>query len=287
MVSRLQDSRTGLLFEEEQPSPVERIGKIHVGTSGYSFADWQGPFYPTGLRREQWLRFYAQHFTAVEINATYYRTPPPSTFELMADRTPDRFEFWVKVPGQTTHKDNDFVPAIDQFMEAVEPLGDAGKLRGFLAQFPPSFRRSEKALDRLDRFREAVKEITLAVEFRHEDWLVDETFEFLQERGIVYVSVDLPSLSGLPGSEARVTGPVSYVRFHGRNRRTWYNPGLGDRYDYEYSETELAEWIPRILKLDEESSATYLFFNNCHAGQAVKNARMLRQMLELEIEGEA
>jgi len=273
---------TGLLFEEEAVPPLRRHGTIHVGTSGFSFDDWRGVFYPGRLERGRWLTFYARHFTAVEINATYYRTPAPAAFQAMVDRTPEGFGFWVKVPGQATHTADDFSAAMSRFLEAVKPLNDAGRLRGFLAQFPPSFRRSVRAFDRVSRLHDALKDRMLAVEFRHNGWLVDETFAFMKDRGLVYVVVDLPPLPGLPGPELHITGPASYVRFHGLNSRAWNNPSLGDRYDYEYSLSQLKEWLPRIAELDGESSTSYLFFNNCHAGQAVKNARMLRQLLEME-----
>ncbi|NQT33783.1 DUF72 domain-containing protein [bacterium] len=279
---RIEQPKTDSLFREETVKPVDGHGKIHIGTSGYSFNDWKGVFYPQKLKREQWLSYYARHFSAVEINATYYRTLQPAAFQKMVDRTPDDFEFWVKVPGQVTHTDEDFTGTIDQFQQSVKPLKEAGKLKGFLAQFPFSFRRGEKTFKRIARLHEAVRGETLAVEFRNRDWIVDETIKFLTELNIVTVTVDLPRLPALPGMESHFTGPVSYVRFHGRNSRTWYNSHLGDRYDYEYSPAELKEWLPRIIRPDEEGSATYLFFNNCHAGQAVKSARMLRDMLELE-----
>jgi len=89
-------SKTGFLFEEQFPQPLKRLGKIQIGTSGYSFNDWQGPFYPKGLQRGQWLSYYARHFSVVEINVTYYRTPSPSAFQSMVEKTPEGFEFWVK-----------------------------------------------------------------------------------------------------------------------------------------------------------------------------------------------
>jgi len=281
---------TGLLFKEEAVKPIEQYGKIHIGTSGYSFVDWRGTFYPNRLKRERWLAFYARHFTAVEINATYYRTPPPATFQTMAERTPDDFEFWVKVPGTATHTDEDFSREMKQFLEAVRPLAEAGKLKGYLAQFPYSFRRSKEAFDRLSRLHDAVDtraqagEMELAIEFRHKEWLARETFDFLKTRGLVYVIVDLPPLPNLPGSEVHITGQVAYVRFHGRNSQNWFDQQLGDRYDYEYSSSQLKEWLPHITSLAEEGSTSYIFFNNCHAGQAVKNARMLRQLLEIEFD---
>jgi len=277
---------TSLLFEEELPQPIRGRGLIHIGTSGYSFKDWRGTFYPKGLRQDQWLEFYARYFSVVEINATYYRTPPASVFQTMVDRTPEHFEFWIKVPGGVTHKGENVAGEMKPFIEAVKPLEQARRLKGFLAQFPQSFKYSEKALDRIARLQDVASDINLAVEFRHDEWQRDETFAFLNKRGLIYVIVDLPQMKGLPTADVHVSSHVRYIRFHGRNRKNWHNTELGDRYDYNYSETELSEWLQKIKALDEEGATTYLFFNNCHAGQAVKNARMLRQLLELELENE-
>ncbi len=273
------ENDTGTLFTDAPPTPLRRRGEIHIGTSGYSFRDWQGAFYPDRLPRGQWLEYYAIHFPVVEINATYYRIPPPSTFESMARRTPERFGFWVKLPGQATHQEDYPQVIMNSFNDAVQPLSDAGRLRGALAQFPYSFRPDEKAFEKISRLQDLLDGVPLAVEFRREEWLSDRTFAFLSERKLVFVTVDAPPLPGLPPPVVRVTGPVAYARFHGRNERTWFHSERGDRYDYEYNTSELTEWMPHIARMDEEAAATYLFFNNCHAGQAVKNARMLRQML--------
>jgi len=205
----------------------------------------------------------------------------------MAEKTPENFEFWVKIPGEATHGDGDFTGAVRQFLSVIQPLREAGKLCGFLAQFPQSFHRNGMNLDRVEKLHSTVgSDGMLAVEFRHDGWIADETFEFFERHGVVYVAVDLPTLPGLPGAVIRSTAPVSYIRLHGRNSRAWHNPKLGDRYDYEYTVDELKEWLPRIQQLDERRSSTYIFFNNCHAGQAVKNARMLRQLLESELENQ-
>jgi len=282
----VSETETSLLFEEELPQPLRGRGLIHIGTSGYSFKDWRGAFYPKGLAQGQWLEFYARHFSVVEINATYYRIPPASVFQAMVDRTPEHFEFWVKVPGEVTHKGENVAETMKPFLEAVKPLEQSGKLKGFLAQFPQSFKCSEKALDRIDRLQDAASDISVAVEFRHDGWEQDETLAFLNEHGLIYVIVDLPQLKGLPSADVHVSSHVRYIRFHGRNCQNWYNTQLGDRYDYDYSETELREWLQKINEIDAEGTTAYLFFNNCHAGQAVKNARMLRQLLELELENE-
>lgn len=277
------DSTTGSLFYDDAPQPVNAKGKIHIGTSGFSFKDWKGAFYPTRLSRDRWLQYYARHFTVVEINATYYRILSPSVFAGMVNRTPPNFGFWVKLPKQATHERNGLRKAMKEFQSAVSPLAGSGKLLGYLAQFPASFRFDKENIRWIRTLREITSDTQLAVEFRHDCWIQEEVFSFLRENDLISVTVDEPSIKGLPRTVLRVTGKVGYVRFHGRNARTWYNPAEGDRYDYEYSPTELKEWIPGVKTMDEMAPLTYLFFNNCHAGQAVKNARMMQKLLENEL----
>jgi len=276
--------KTESLFSDEIPKPLKRHGDIHIGTSGFSFADWQGAFYPKGLPHGQWLAYYASKFTVVEINATYYHIPRPEIFAGMAERTPQTFGFWVKLPGEATHGSAQLEPVMNSFLNSVQPLKDSGKLLGLLAQFPASFKPDQSNLERIVRIHDLVHDIPLAVEFRWDDWLTDETFAFLEDRRLIFVAVDLPTLRGLPSPITRTTGAANYVRFHGRNRQTWYNPQAGDRYDYEYSSSELEEWLPRVQAMDEMAPVSYLFFNNCHAGQAVKNARMMRELLAREFD---
>jgi uncharacterized protein YecE (DUF72 family) len=270
---------TADLFAEAHPQPIHKHGRIYVGTSGYSFPDWRGVFYPAGLPQNEWLTYYARHFAAVEVNATYYRLPPPSTFARMAERTPEGFDFWVKVPGEATHGDEALPPLMERFLEAVMPLAEAAKLRGALAQFPNSFHRADAGWERVVNLQEELKGLPLAVEFRRDEWYDDRTCSDMAARGMVMVAADMPDLPGLPRLLLRATAQVAYVRLHGRNQRNWYNPRLGDRYDYEYSPAELESWVSRVARLNEKTAATYVFFNNCHLGQAVKNAKMLRQLI--------
>jgi len=277
-------NQTDLFAVVDTPKPLKCHGEIHIGTSGYIFRDWQGLFYPAGLPKNQWLEYYARHFTVVEINATYYRILPASSFEGMINKTPDSFGFWVKVPSDVTHGSEDPRPALKLFLESLHPLIESNRLCGVLAQFPPSFKYSRTGLDHIVWILDTIGNILLAVEFRSDDWFNDDVYTFFNENGLILVAVDLPKLSGLPKIEIQNTGPVAYTRFHGRNRKTWYNRQAGDRYDYEYTDDELKSWLPHISRMDEHAPLTYLFFNNCHAGQAVKNARMMRQILEMEFE---
>ena len=259
--------------------------EIVLGTSGFSFDDWVGPFYPAGTRRAEMLERYAERFTAVEVNSTYYRIPPPSTMESLAARTPTNFEFVVKAHQEMTHEKPAPPPtAFEAFRECARPLVHAGKFRGVLLQFPWAFRPTQGARKRLDLLAAELDSLKpLFVEFRHASWLKDEVFRYLEERGMGYCSVDEPPLPGLVPPVTLLTGEVAYVRFHGRNRDTWWGRGGGDRYDYDYSPKELEEWVKKIKDLAEKASKVYVFFNNCHAGQAARNALLMRDMLQQDL----
>jgi uncharacterized protein YecE (DUF72 family) len=262
------------------------MDNIRIGTSGYSFDDWVGSFYPPALRRTERLAFYSRHFDVVEINATYYRIPSRASFEAMARKTPPDFTFIVKGPRSMTH-DRDLSGAFptdwDTFISAVEPLREAEKLDGILLQFPYAFRYGRASLDYLKRVRDRLGFHRVFVEFRHVSWNSDDTFEYLRRHRIGYCAVDEPELPGLMPPVVRQTGNVGYIRFHGRNRTNWWGDGRGDRYDHTYTRSELDEWIGKIRELASQTARTYVFFNNCHDGQAVQGARLLADMLKVEL----
>lgn len=252
-----------------------------VGTSGYSFKDWVGPFYPHGTRPEQQLEHYTRYFDCLELNVTYYRIPDAKLLAGLERRTPPGFEFMVKLPGDVTHKRHTD-PALDaSFHAALEPLREADKLRGLLAQFPYSFHNTQENRAYLARLRDRYPAEPLFVEFRHAGWAQEPVFGFLRQLRLGWVSVDEPALPNLLPPLARATTDVGYVRLHGRNAATWYagREGGSDRYDYLYSEPELREWADKIKQLVEETRQTYVFFNNCHAGQAPANAQAMKDLL--------
>ncbi len=260
---------------------------VRIGTSGFSFDDWVGPFYPEGTKRGGMLEHYARHFDTVEVNSTYYRIPPPSTMESLDQRTPHGFEFVVKAHQSMTHET---IPpddaTFDAFAACVSPLARAGKLHGVLLQFPWAFRPTRPARARLELLHERLAPHgPLFVEFRHASWLDERVFRFLDQRGIGYCSVDEPALPGLVPPVARLTGSIGYVRLHGRNATTWWGRGAGDRYDYDYSPAELDEWVLKIRELAERSTKVHVFFNNCHAGQAARNALLMKELVERDLLG--
>ncbi len=253
---------------------------ILIGTSGFSYNDWVGPVYPPDLPKEDWLRFYAQEFPTCELNFSYYRIPDPRTLARMADKVGTGFLFSVKAFQGITHEREEADPLIRQFVAALSPLQEAEKFACVLAQFPNSFHRNPANWDYLRRLREGFGELPLVVEFRAQDWLAEPTFDELRALRLGFCCVDEPRLKGLMPPVAVATGPVAYVRFHGRNAAKWWqHDEAWQRYDYAYSDDELLEWLPKIRQLDEEAPLTLIYMNNHWQGQAVGTARQLRKLL--------
>jgi uncharacterized protein YecE (DUF72 family) len=277
------DGGLGPLFGDEgPPAPAARpdpAARILVGTSGYSFRDWVGPFYPPGMKAGDFLRHYALHFPVVEVNATYYAIPSPDVTERMAEKTPPGFRFIVKLHQSMTHAGDTSAALYRQFTEAIRPLRERRSMDGLLAQFPWGFQRTPANETLLGRMRERLAGENLFVEFRHASWAGADLEAALRQRQVGYCVVDEPALEGLMPPLALRTSEDAYVRFHGRNARNWWGRGEGDRYDYDYSEAELREWLGRIQALADQARRTYLFFNNCHAGQAARNATLMRELL--------
>jgi len=166
------------------------------------------------------------------------------------------------------------------FTRAIAPFRHDGKLAAILAQFPFSFKPSEPSADWLRTFRRLIGDLPVVVEFRNTEWMAEPTFALLEELGFGFCCVDEPKLKGLLPPVARATGPVAYVRFHGRNAAKWYHHDQAwERYDYLYTREELSAWVPKVAALSEHSQALYVYFNNHYSAQAVTNAALFREML--------
>ena len=254
---------------------------ILVGTSGFSYKDWVGPVYPEGLPKQEWLSFYADEFSACELNFSYYRIPDSRTLDRMAAKVPEGFLFSIKAFRGITHEREDPDPLIEQFKVALTPLLNAGKFACVLAQFPHSFHANEDNREYLHRVREGFVDLPVVVEFRSRDWISERTFDELRALNFGFCCVDQPRIRNLVPPVAVATGPVAYVRFHGRNRAKWWkHDEAWERYDYTYSDEELLEWVPKIQQLDEEAALTLVYMNNHWQGQAVGTARQLRMLME-------
>ena len=258
---------------------------IHIGTSGYSYADWKGPYYPENIKDTEMLPFYAQEFRASEINYTYYRLPSARTLDAMGKKVPDGFVFTVKASKELTHEreaeDGGGTPEnFRLFGEALQPLIDQGKFGAVLAQFPNSFKPTPENEDYLATFRERMGDLPVVVEFRNAGWVTDETMDLLRKNNLGYCCVDEPRLKGLIPPIAVATTPIAYVRFHGRNAQKWWRHDEAyERYEYQYKPEELEEWVPKIEKLEQTAQHTFVFTNNHYRGAAVETARELKELL--------
>jgi uncharacterized protein YecE (DUF72 family) len=275
------DDEEGRVEGTKEPEGDGPGGKVAVGTSGYSFADWVGNFYPTGTKKGDMLREYVKHFACVEVNSTYYRIPHPVVLRKMEEKTPEGFEFVIKANQEMTHKLSKDKAVYEIFKEAIQPVIDAGKFSGVIAQFPWGFKYTPENTDHLKFIKEQFSEYPLFAEFRNSGWMIKGLFAALRANGIGYCAVDEPRLKGLIPPVADVTTDIGYVRLHGRNAKNWWGRGGGDRYDYLYSEEELKEWVTKIKAMSQKARKTFVFFNNCHAGQAATNAALMKELLSL------
>jgi uncharacterized protein YecE (DUF72 family) len=258
-------------------------GKVVVGTSGYSFDDWIGPFYPRGTRKGDMLGHYSREFGCVEVNSTYYRIPHPVVLRRMEEKTPPGFEFIIKANQEMTHKRSTDPELYRAFQEAIQPVVEAEKFEGVIAQFPWGFKNTPENRDHLRFLKERFEGCPLFIEFRNREWITEDVFAEMEKSGVGYCSVDEPRLKGLVPPIARLTTDLGYVRLHGRNAKNWWGRGGGDRYDYLYSEDELKEWVDKIRSMSEKAKKTFVFFNNCHAGQAARNAKLMKELLSLPL----
>ncbi len=266
--------------------------KIILGTSGFQYKDWVGSFYPEGTKTQDMLAAYVQAFGAVELNFTYYGLPKAKNMARMAEATPAGFEFVVKAHKTTTHEKS--VADIRPLLEGLAPLAEAGKLSGILCQFPWAFKNTKDSRVHLAKVGDAFREESerngserkesgktpIFVEFRHDSWMKKPVLDFLARLGLLLVSVDEPDLPGLLPRDGLLTGEIGYLRFHSRNADNWWGRGGKARYDYDYSDDEMSEWVGALRDMSARAGKIFVFFNNCHRGQAAKNAESMRGILK-------
>jgi uncharacterized protein YecE (DUF72 family) len=274
------------------------VTEIRVGTCSWADQSLVKHWYPRGVSSsEARLRHYADHFDTVEVDSTFYRLPEEENSVKWAERTPDDFVFHVKAFGMMTrhpvrleHLPPDLRDSVAtdekgrvdrpsrelraevfaRFLAALEPLRAADKLGGILLQFPSYIVFRDRSFEYLRWAREQLAGYETLVEFRHRSWLEDEnraeTLRLLEEIGASHVIVDAPKTEAknLVPTVLALTSPLLYVRFHGRNAKTWNIRGksAAERFDYLYDGDELAEWAGTLRELATETRQAFAFFNN-------------------------
>jgi len=282
----------------------------------------EGTFYPPEAKTpEDRLRFYAEQFPIVEVDSTYYSPPTERNSVLWIERTPKEFTFNIKayslltnhptrpdrmakdlrelLPPDQADKRNvyrDKLPAdvVDEvwrrFADALMPLHSAGKLGAILFQFPQWFVIGRANKDYIVECAERLRDYRIAVEFRHKTWLEprnqDEILSFLQEHSLPLVCVDMPQGldSSIPPLAATTAEDLALVRFHTRDKKQFTKKGVtaAERFAYLYEEQELEEWVPKIQDMSSSARETHVLMNNCYRDYAVRNARQLTGLLDLD-----
>ena len=235
------------------------------------------------------MRFYSRYFNTVEINSTFYRPCNPKTAESWAKRTPDDFEFTVKVWQQFTHGKRDWTPAdIEKFKSGIWPLAEAAKLGCLLFQFPASFRKTAETVEQLKAGLGALGDFPRVVELRHRSW--SEAVPLLTELGATAAFIDEPKFKDSIRQDVTTAGSkYIYLRFHGRQFDKWWrHEHRNERYDYLYPAEELKPYVVRIKSIleNKDIQRAYIFFNNHPGAKAVANAIMMRAELGVPVKTE-
>jgi len=263
---------------------------VRLGTCSFADEGLLKAWYPRGVSTPKArLAYYAERFDTVEVDSPFYHLPDPAVAGRWAQRTPPQFVFHVKAHATMTHHEPaDQARAFAEFRTSLEPLELSGKLRGILLQYHPRFVKSTEAKDELALVRGLLDPLVPLVEFRHRSWLDegerDDTLVFLERNGLAYVSVDAPPTraSNVLPPVAAATHRVAYVRFHGRNVKTWNirSEKSSDRFDWMYSADELAEWVPKLGELAGRADEVYALFNNNRDDYAPRSAATFRGLLD-------
>ena len=289
-------------------------GRVIVGTSSWADPGFVEEWYPRGLPARERLPWYAQRFSAVEVNSTFYAVPGATTAAGWAQATPDHFSFDVKLHRLLSRhaasvdslppalRDRAEVgprgrvkltPALEAALaeavcEAVQPLADRGKLSCLLLQCSPAFSPHEHRLGELDALLAALEPHPVAVELRHRSWVsprrLEGTLDWFSEHRAVWVGVDAPAgpqVTIMPPVDAVTRPGLAYLRAHGRNAEGYVRGrSVAERFAWRYTDQELAEIVERARALAEEAGQVRLMFNNNRGADAPIAAARAVELLE-------
>ena len=289
--------------------------KILVGTASWSDPGFVERWYPKGMPAGERLGWYAQHFEMVEVNSSFYSVPDARMVERWCRATPDDFVFDVKLhqllsrhsttpkflpPNLRTKAETDAKGKIqltrrleeavlEEIFRAIAPLRFSGKLGALLLQLSPAFSPRHHQLDELSPMLDSLGDYRVAVEFRNRNWAegerLAELLEFLRAHSAALVSVDAPATKHftiMPPDLDQITDPrVAYLRLHGRDARA-YTTGktVATRFNYDYSDEEIAEVAERTRELAEKAEKVHVVFNNNALDYAPHAALRLRAALK-------
>jgi uncharacterized protein YecE (DUF72 family) len=237
---------------------------FHIGTSGWHYDHWRGPFYPNDLAKRDFLQFYLERFHTVEVNNSFYRLPKEETLIAWRDTVPKGFVFTVKASRYITHMKKLKNPekTLTSLLQRVQVLEE--KLGPILFQLPPKWHLN---LERLNGFLAALpKDYQYAFEFRDPSWYRPEVYEALNGHQAAFCIHELAGHL----SPKEVTADFVYIRLH----------GPGDAYQGQYEESALAGWAAAVSTWARQGKTIFCYFDNDEAGYAAQDAMRLQEMLE-------
>jgi uncharacterized protein YecE (DUF72 family) len=240
-------------------------GRHYIGTSGWSYSSWKSDFY-AGVKNKDWLQYCAQHFTALEINGTFYRQGRPETFAKWRNSVPADFRFAIKGHRFLTHRKNLDPPreSFERQRDQAAALG--GKLAAVLWQFPTTLAKNLRHLETFAEHLQVWPHVVHALEFRHPSWFDDEVAKTMRQFGLTVCQSDAAKW---PMWEV-VTSKVVYVRLHGHTVT----------YQSNYSDNELTQWAAKAERWKREGRDVHVYFDNDALGHAPHNAVRLLELLE-------
>lgn len=241
---------------------MKKTLKIHIGTSGWHYEHWKGPFYPEHLPNDSLLKYYSSHFHTVEINNSFYRMPQEKTLREWVDTVPSGFIFAVKASRYITHmkKLKDAEKPLMSFLQTIDIMGE--KLGPVLFQLPPRWNVNTVRLDSF--LRMLPKGYRYAFEFRDPSWFNDEVYDLLSEHDAAFCIYDLDGRQ----SPKAVTTDLVYMRLHGPD----------GPYRGQYSTGLLTGWADAVSTWAAQKKTVYCYFDNDEAAYAAMDAGNLRDM---------
>lgn len=237
---------------------------VHIGTSGWHYMHWKGPFYPEDLPARRFLEYYAARFSTAEVNNTFYQLPKADKLEAWRETVPDDFVFTVKASRYLTHmkKLKDPAETLKTFYDAVAPLGEA--IGPILFQLPPRWGYDGERLGAFLTHLSA--DYRHVFEFRDPSWFNADAFDRLAAHDAAFCIYELAGQS----SPREVTTDLVYVRLH----------GPGDAYQGSYDAHALSGWAGAAAAWTRAGKTVYVYFDNDDQGHAVANAHELRDMVQ-------
>ena len=274
------------------PSP-----QVRIGTAGWSYKDWDGIFYPSGMQRSRQhpLEYLARFFDTTEINTSFYGPLKPELAKLWCRRVGavnKNFVFTAKLYRAFTHSPSAVMEPTSaatirptdedesRTREGLDAIAAEARLGALLIQFPLSFKNTSLNREYLDRLLRQFIEYPRVVEVRHSSWNDAETLAAFSQKNVGFCNIDQPVLGRSLTPTEHVTATIGYVRLHGRNYAQWFDSdNRNDRYNYLYNEGELTAWKERVESISERAQTTYVITNNHFESKAGVNALELKAMI--------